>query len=104
MEPPAIAMMLTFLYMFQQLEPKCIRYSKRFRKIREVHVVEDSSYLTRSLPIIFAMMAHLTTNPRCNWWKEPRQYTHYDVVEGDVWLHDPAFKGKNKKTKKKLIE
>lgn len=44
------------------------------------------------MPLIFAMMAHLATNPGCNWWIEPRRYTHNDVVKGDVWLHDPTFR------------
>lgn len=86
--------LLNFLYMFQQPKSKRIRYFKRTRKATKVHVVEDSLYLTRWMPIIFAMMAYLATNPGRNLWKEPRHYTYYDIVKGDVWLHDPILRDK----------
>lgn len=38
------------------------------------------------------MVVHLTCNPGRNWWKEPRQYIHYDGIEGDEWHHDPPFR------------
>lgn len=25
-------------------------------------------------------------------WKKPQQYTYYNVIEGEVCLHDPTFK------------
>lgn len=78
--------------MFQQLEPKRIRYYKKSRKMLEVPIVEDSSYLTCTMLVKFAMVAHLATNHGRNWWNEPKEFTNYDVVKGDVWLHVLVFR------------
>lgn len=95
MESNAMVIMLSFSWMFQQHEPKCIRYSKSYRKVTNVHVVKDSSFFTRIMPVIYAIMLHFSTNIKRNWWIEPRQYTHYDIVEDDVWIHNPTFKDIN---------
>ncbi len=31
-------------------------------------------------------------HPPCFWWKEPRQYTHWDLVETNVWHTTPEIR------------
>lgn len=57
----------------------------------DVPVVEDLPLLTRTMLIIFAMVAHLANNFECHWWKEPW-----------LWLHDPALKNKKYRIKYRM--
>ena len=61
-----MAIMSSFLYMFQQPEPKRIHYLKWSRKAMDVPMVEDSPLLMCTMPIIFPFLPNLANNPRCN--------------------------------------
>ncbi len=37
------------------------------------------------MPIIFSFLAYQESKPHKIWWKKPRQFTHWDLIERVVW-------------------
>jgi len=37
------------------------------------------------MPIIFSLLAYQESKPHNIWWKEPRQFTNWDLIEKVVW-------------------
>lgn len=67
-----MTIMIRFMCMFQQHEPKCICYTIKSMMMTDVLVVEDNASRAHNAYNI-CNNSTLATNLGCNWWKEPRQ-------------------------------
>ena len=80
-----------FFFLIVDADTSLVRGVKRLRTLDGVCTVSETSLASRVLPIILSMIAHIVKVPGSEWWKEPRQYTHWQEIEGNAWQTDTKF-------------
>jgi hypothetical protein len=54
-------------------------------KVKNLLLEFEVPLIFRVMPIIFSLLAYQESKPHKIWWKEPRQFTNWDLIEKVVW-------------------
>ena len=89
MDPAHILVVFMFLF-FLKAPSSCVSILRKRRRMSKNEIIlpsiEDSSMMARCLPFIFVACAGMVqTYLGRLWWVDPRQATHWDIIEGVVW-------------------
>ena len=87
-----IVMYFCMFFFIVDADTSLVRRVKRLRTLDGVCTVSETSLASRVLPIILSMVAHTVRGPGREWWKEPRQCTHWQEIEGNAWQTSTKFR------------
>jgi hypothetical protein len=99
------ALILSF-FLFNGVTLRCERFKdphgnwtlylmSRKRKIALLgssSILEERPFMVRVFSIIIAILSLFEPHPERVWWKEPRQSTQWDIIEGLVWHTSPEMR------------
>ena len=87
-----VVMLFCMFFLIVDADASLVRHVKRLRTFDGVCTVSETSLATRVLSIILSMVAHTVRGLGREWWKEPRQCTHWQEIEGNAWQTSTKFR------------
>ena len=87
-----IVVFFCMFFFIVEADTSLVRRVKRLRTLDGVCSFSETSLASRMLPIILSMVAHTVRGPGREWWKEPRQCTHWREIEGNAWQTSTKFR------------
>ena len=85
------ALILSF-FLFNGVTLRCMSRKRKIALLGSSSILEERPFMVRVFPIIIAILSLFEPHPGRVWWKEPRQSTQWDIIEGLVWHTSPEMR------------
>ena len=85
------ALILSF-FLFNGVTLRCMSRKRKIALLGSSSILEERHFIVRVFLIIIAILSLFESQPGRVWWKEPRQSTQWDIIEGLVWYTSPEMR------------